>query len=216
MQIDLSHHAYLVIGDSKTVQQQVLTELSKQNFEISNNPDLVIKTFDKLLIDDVRELNRQQSLSAVGISKKVFIIIANTIPVIAQNAMLKMLEEPNPSSVFILILPSDIFLLPTLLSRLMRLEGSIIQGISDFATEDFLSATLPKRFKMIDQFLAQHKDSEAGQYLRQKVWQIFGDIEQQQPKTLAKNVSDFYELKSHVFDPSASMKMLLEALAILV
>ncbi len=69
-------------------------------------------------ISTIREIIRFSSLNPSVSNRKVIIIDDSHKMVIeAQNALLKTLEEPSPSSVFIIISPSVNLLLPTVVSR---------------------------------------------------------------------------------------------------
>lgn len=73
---------------------------------------------DKILIDQVRRLQQQVMLRAVRGRYKVFVIEAiDTATEQAQNALLKVLEEPPGETVFILIAHNETPLLPTIVSR---------------------------------------------------------------------------------------------------
>ncbi len=69
-------------------------------------------------IDTVRELSRSAYSSPILSPWKVFVVNdASSMTVEAQNAILKMLEEPPPDTAFILIASNKAALLPTILSR---------------------------------------------------------------------------------------------------
>jgi DNA polymerase-3 subunit delta' len=74
-------------------------------------------------IDQVREIvDRAQYRPFEGRRRVVIIDEADTLVQAAQNALLKTLEEPTPSSVFILVTARPDMLLPTVLSRCPQLR----------------------------------------------------------------------------------------------
>jgi len=76
-----------------------------------------------LRIDTVREFSRYVYQKAILSPWKVFIINdAHTLNKASQNAMLKGLEEPPPSTVFILVAAKKNLLLPTIISRSYAVE----------------------------------------------------------------------------------------------
>lgn len=80
---------------------------------------------DKILIDQVRRLQQHAMLRAVRGRYKVFIIEAiDTATEEAQNALLKVLEEPPGDGVFILIAHRETPLLPTIVSRCVSVRFS--------------------------------------------------------------------------------------------
>lgn len=90
----------------------------------STHPDLhiIVPQRANLLIDQVRELQRQAALSPVEARYKVFIlrqIERATAP--AANALLKTLEEPPPHVVLFLTLTQGEQTLPTVASRCQQL-----------------------------------------------------------------------------------------------
>lgn len=73
---------------------------------------------DKILIDQVRALQQRAMLKAVRGRCKVFLVEAvDTATEQAQNALLKVLEEPPGETVLILIAHNETPLLPTIVSR---------------------------------------------------------------------------------------------------
>ena len=71
-------------------------------------------------IDTVREIIRFMRLKTPGgsaIRRVVLIEDANYLSLEAQNALLKVLEEPNDDTLFVLTAPYELSLLPTIVSR---------------------------------------------------------------------------------------------------
>jgi DNA polymerase III gamma/tau subunit len=76
-----------------------------------------------LRIDTVREFTRYVYQKAILSPWKVFIINdAHTLNINSQNAMLKILEEPPPGTIFILVAAKRNLLLPTIISRSCAIE----------------------------------------------------------------------------------------------
>lgn len=96
-------------------------EACKQSL-IDKNPDLVIVDKSAILVEDVEKLIDSIQFKPMNFEKK-FIIIndAENINEIAQNKLLKSLEEPNDSLVFILTCTNIDKLLPTVRSRLKKI-----------------------------------------------------------------------------------------------
>jgi DNA polymerase III subunit delta' len=77
-------------------------------------------------IDDVRQIIKKLQLKAVvgadkSVKRTVLIDGANLMSAEAQNALLKMIEEPPPGTIFILTAISDSSVLPTIASRTEKL-----------------------------------------------------------------------------------------------
>lgn len=89
-----------------------------------------------LRIDTVREFTRLVYRKAVLSPWKIFIINdAHTLNINAQNAMLKILEEPPAGTIFILIAAKKNLLLPTIISRSYAIE---FRRLSPAAVEELL------------------------------------------------------------------------------
>jgi hypothetical protein len=79
--------------------------------------------FEKLGINDARELVRLAYGRPSKDEKLCLVVRANFINLEAQNALLKILEEPPESSQFIFVLPNDFTVLPTLASRFNQVHN---------------------------------------------------------------------------------------------
>src|SRR2546421_501162 len=111
---DLSHHAYYVIGSASIRPELVATLERVHHIQIKGNPDFFNRSYETFTIDEARELKSLAETMPIHDSgKKIFILTMNGITVEAQNALLKLLEEPAEYSHFFLILPSAHLLLPT-------------------------------------------------------------------------------------------------------
>lgn len=92
--------------------------------------------------DEIKSLQKEFSLTSFGEKYRVVIIrSAQKMNIVAQNALLKILEEPPIKSVLILVAENEKKLLPTILSRcqLMRfdlLSRSEIESMVDIDTEN--------------------------------------------------------------------------------
>ncbi|BCD49841.1 DNA polymerase III subunit delta' [Helicobacter suis] len=96
----------------------------KQYFLEQNTP-VFIELFveEELKIDHAHEIKRRATLSSR--EQKVCIIAANTFNIFAQNALLKILEEPPEKTLFILFAKHKHVLLPTIRSRLPCIDKRV-------------------------------------------------------------------------------------------
>lgn len=111
-------HSYLIITSDQTqalAKAQTLTSIPLQ----PKNPDfLKLTTITSIGIDEVRQIRAFLKLKPYQYeSRVVYIETAHLLTIPAQNALLKMLEEPTENTLFILVAPSKNLLLPTILSR---------------------------------------------------------------------------------------------------
>ena len=129
----LTHHAYLLIG-SGVMHADLLSILGKKHkIQAQGNADFFDRSYENMTIDDARELKTAHSMRPIGpLGKKIFIIRANNIGHEAQNALLKLFEEPAEYAHFFLIVPSAHILLPTVKSRMLQ----VIQDSGDKIQEE--------------------------------------------------------------------------------
>lgn len=79
-------------------------------------------------VDNIRELITQAGFKPVEAPVQVFILLdADLMNVQAANAFLKLLEEPNSQSIFILITSKVERMLPTIVSRCQKIRFDLIQ-----------------------------------------------------------------------------------------
>ena len=94
--------------------------------ELNKNPDLMILDKPSIMVEDVAKIIDAIQLKPMIYSKKVIVIKnAENINEISQNKLLKSLEEPNDTVVFILTTTNLDKLLPTVRSRLKKIYLSI-------------------------------------------------------------------------------------------
>jgi len=125
------HHAYLCRTGSNKIEvvQPLIEEL-----KVSDIRHVSVETIG---INDARSIIQYASVRPVSGSHQLVVVSARSIRVEAQHALLKILEEPPSSSLFIICVPSDCYLLPTLLSRLQ--EYNLVEKISDGVNVEFES-----------------------------------------------------------------------------
>lgn len=121
--------AYLFVGPThtgkKTMTKQFITKLLGIEGEVTKHPDVIWTKPDgkQLKIDQVRQMQRQIALKPYQASLKVAVLEeAEKLTTEAQNALLKTLEDPPNSTVMILLASKGDYLLPTVLSRCLRLH----------------------------------------------------------------------------------------------
>ncbi len=123
-------HAYFFVGQSMIGKYTFANELAvkityPEDLAIISNPDIlnILPIDGSITIEQVRKARKFLSWGSYFGSKKVLIIDnAHMMTVEAQNALLKVLEEPNASSVLILISNQPDMLLDTIQSRCQKVE----------------------------------------------------------------------------------------------
>lgn len=111
-------HAFLFLGPSGVGKKKLATEFVEKYFQVIDvKPEVLEYDFvESPSIENLRELISLTSLTSIG-SKKVFILKNFHLASIGSiNSLLKTLEEPSPSSMFVLISDQNTSL-PTIMSR---------------------------------------------------------------------------------------------------
>ncbi|MEX1063824.1 MAG: AAA family ATPase [Candidatus Paceibacterota bacterium] len=121
------NHAYIFSGQDEIGKKTFALELAERLS--GNSHDILFLTPDNsdsgqsIAIDEVRKLKSFMSLSSYGDKYKVAVIDeAHLMTVEAQNALLKLLEEPSKSSMLILVTSVANSLLPTIASRCQEIR----------------------------------------------------------------------------------------------
>jgi DNA polymerase-3 subunit delta' len=148
---DRLHHAYVFLGPEGMGKKTVAISMAKAvhcqemrrdfcghcascvTIENHNHPDVrlvgPLSGKKDISIEQVRALEKELNYRAFSSRKKIAVIDpASLMNFSAQNALLKTLEEPPAGSVLILISTSAGGLLPTLLSRCLRLSFAPLQA----------------------------------------------------------------------------------------
>lgn len=193
-----THHAVLLLSDSLASSTYV------------PNQDDEIFSYETLSISDVRKIIQSAYGTSLSSEVKTIVIEATTIAFEAQQALLKILEEPPSTTKFILVLPSRETLLPTLLSRLYQPSGA---GLNIRATNPaftmFQASSYAGRLEYITR-ITKDKDGEQIELLRAGIlWML-----SQTP--LPPHADRLAYCVTTMNVRGASKKMLLEEIALLL
>lgn len=218
------HHAYCLAGFGVGAGTDELTSFfafleDHLDIPTHGNPDFWHGQFESLGIDEARQIKEMQQRSAAQFgAKKVFVISANTITHEAQNALLKVFEEPTPDTHFFLLVPSAEVLLPTLRSRVVIIpagtKGSVEDnGVVTLATQ-FLAISKGQRMTLLKP-LMEEKDKRAALAFVDQLLKIRSKSSQD-TQTYQKDLEALLAMRDYLNDRSASVKMILEYLVLIV
>ncbi len=135
----LTHHAHVFRTDSP---KESVLAFGEEN-EVHD------QFFDRFGIDDARRLTIDAHTKPTEATEKLFIIRADFITIEAQNALLKLLEEPPETSRFLFVLPPDVPLLDTLQSRVENISNED-EVENQVIFEDFLKLDIKDRMSIIE------------------------------------------------------------------
>lgn len=219
------HHAFVIEAETEKGITRA-EEWAKEEFGIDskNNPDFVVLRYGLLSAEDARTIAEHIVSAPLSHKQKIVVIAASRIYHEAQNALLKLFEEPPQGTYLFLILPVLGSVLSTLRSRVMVLEGreKTKTEITEIA-ERFLKATKEKRSAFIKK-LSSGKDEEERRLNRDEAVAILNGIEQAAHKKfgtaaspiLVALLSDIATLRIYLFDRSAPVRLILEHLSLVI
>ncbi len=155
-------------------------------------------------IDDARRLIGDSSRRPVSGDSHHFVIVAKSITLEAQNALLKLFEDPPPDTVFHLVVPHESVLISTLRSRLIK-EGESVR-VQGGSAADFLGQSIKDQLEEIAS-LSKNAPERLGELAKELA--------------LSPTISDRRDLKrsllqtlGYVYNRGASRKMLMEELVL--
>ena len=197
----MEHHAYGYVG----------IELARKSLGVqleAHDPDVWVTEHDAFSVDDARVLRVRASSTPVVASVQTFIIIANTLTNEAQNALLKLFEEPPARTVFHLVVSKRGQLLPTLQSRLFFVEDDAVMTNDEVDSfKQFRLASLADRLEQVAT-IVKRKDVATAESLVAGAEQV---AENNKDPQLLETVM---QVRSYFGTRGASTKMLLESLAL--
>ncbi|HCC05639.1 TPA: hypothetical protein DEP58_05080 [Patescibacteria group bacterium] len=208
----MNHHASLIEAERDTGLIWAHTYVEEElHLPLRGNPDIETIERDRYTIEDARNLTARANQSPLG-NAQVFIIVCESILLEAQNALLKLFEEPAPHTHFVIILPTRKGLLPTIQSRLSY-RGRLLSTPTEIPfAEKFLQTTIADRIAMLQPIL---KDKDRAQ-ARAFVDALEVTIHKKGVKEHEQALSEICLVRTYLRDTSSSLKMLLEHLAIVI
>ncbi|MCA9353036.1 hypothetical protein KC901_02535 [Patescibacteria group bacterium] len=208
-QLPYSHHAYGIESSHNVIEQL------KNIIPINDCSYIFDKEYDTFKIDDARAIKSLQSEKTEKAA--IFILRWTLINTEAQNALLKVLEEPTPNTYFILLFPNAKMLLPTLQSRLSMLYHQ--EGEHDDTRErkiilsSFLTMSLQERFDIIKQLTDKKSENTL---TKADVLLFLNDLERylhEQKNIDSETMGTVFEARNYLEAKGASMKMILDTIA---
>lgn len=218
------HHAYIYEGPM-SLHQQLVADACEQfgfvNPPIGGNPDVVVRMWEKFGIDDSRALIDLAMLKSTS-GRALFVLAIAQITSEAQQALLKLFEEPSEGTMFVLLVPHGT-LLPTVRSRFLEYpqQGSTLlaSARSNLAeAKEFLASTYAKRSAWVTEFLKDEENvrERAREFLNEVEATLYGRMQVEQGPTLLEvreALADIAHFREYLSDRAPSLKMILEHFA---
>lgn len=207
------HHANIILGNNK--KESIVELLAKElSFVVQQNPDFLLVETETFGIDEARALEGWAMLKPFVGESKVALISLQSITLEAQNALLKVFEEPTVGTYFFISTDSLQSFLPTLLSRVrvLRMDQDLALTETKPASEalKFLKGDLNGRLSLIKSL--QLKDDKS------KLKSLIKDLEEVMYRESGANdrLIKVLEAKRLLAARGSSPRMLLEWLAIVL
>ncbi|MCI0566040.1 hypothetical protein L0Y46_02465 [bacterium] len=228
--IDFSHHAYLLEGNAEDIIPPLLSHFEKEHgIRTRGNPNVWVRSYDTFGIDDARvikEFSLRVSVASeaedvkISLPRKIFVIAPIFMTREAQNALLKILEEPPADTHFFIIVAKTGLLLGTLQSRLQSARPARVPASADPRLPDamaFLSASPAKRLMLIEKILKDKDKAKAIALLNSLEEALAAGIKkgERRPEYL-RSAREIILLKDYLNDTGLSVKMILEYAALTV
>ncbi len=210
------HHAYIIFGNREEADTLARETLLQHDIEIERNPNVLSLEVETFSIDDARSLKEWAFGTPFGAGQKVALIRAYALAPEAQHALLKILEEPPASTVFICMVPQRAYILPTVLSRVLLLEprnnAEQTRKVAETDVQTFLSSPLKDRFLLAASLADSENPRDLGDFF-DALERELGVRLKKTPQKTTPALAALYLARRYAGDRGASKKMLLEMLA---
>ena len=205
------HHAALFVHYNRKEYANIVWDMLKANSLAHVFHDVTVVD-----IDTARVLTRWANTPYAG--EKVALISFHSITLPAQNALLKILEEPRALVKFILVTTNKESIVPTLLSRLQEQVVGKIESKNDSNAILFLVTPYAERMKLAHIISLLGAVDEEGRKDREGVRTFILSLTQilSQNKAHVRYIEEVISVASYAGDSSSSGKALLEYLSLLL
>jgi DNA polymerase III delta prime subunit len=219
---NLLHHAYCILGNCEDVMRKLENFfLNKLSLSIVNNPDFWYGEFDTMDIEDSRTIKSLHKNRPIIGDKKIFVVSANFITEKAQNAMLKLFEEPKGNTHFFLIVPSLNNIIPTFRSRLCVVDSNKTEN-SLINSKQFLSISVGERMEIVKKICGSISDEEESKI---EIINLINSLEKELMNRVGflntklnelAVLEEIEKIRQYVSEQSPSLKMLLEHVSLIL
>lgn len=210
----MASHVYWYEG-SPTVFDALCTDAATLFGFVPGGANFSLDYYDVFTIDDARALIGRAALKQAD-GRMLFVLGARSIPSEAQQALLKLFEEPPQGVMFVVLVPHGV-LMPTLRSRGIAYPAVVGQANDwDLRARKFLAAASDVRSKEVASIIknddrARADSLELVSALERHLHTLFLGA----PVPLwAGALVDLALVRTYLGDRSSSLKMLLEHLVV--
>lgn len=218
------YHSYIVEGEPEIIGFGILRFLEERGEIKKNSPDVLMRVYDSFTIDDSHKIKEWHSEMKITDGKRICIIGTNFINHDAERTLLKIIEEPAINTHFFIIVPNSSILLDTIRSRahIVKIPTVGLVGDLEKVVNDFISMNSKNRIDFIAKMIKESKDDESNSNLRFVAIQFINEIEKnifkkfKKDKSLRFVLEELQKSRDFLNSPGASVKMILENLALVI
>ncbi len=212
-------HGYLIFGDKDDalilVKEKSGSILGEAIERLVSNLDFSEENYDLFGIDEARRLKERAFLRPFSGDKKVFIISSRTFTAEAQNALLKLFEEPSLGTYFFIITQNANNILSTLKSRLtsINLKEKKIDSDAEKEALDFFASNPAKRLLIVNKIIENKDKTRMDNFLNSLEISVVKKIDKNKPQFI-KTIEDLQKSREYMSAKGASLKLIFEYLAL--
>lgn len=197
------HHAQLFLGSFSWARTVLPSSC------LTPHEDVLHYSEERLGIDQVRRLVYEAHLAPFSGEVRMFVLVFRSITHEAQNALLKLLEEPPQTAQFFVVTSAHTELLPTLRSRLMLIatEDTAHDTTAKAVCDAFCGMSYAERLATIASRTTAKDDAWVDALME-------GLEAYALEKKDAALMADMLMVRQYGASPGASKKMLLEHIAL--
>lgn len=219
----MAHHAYFITGETEEGIEAALTHAETElGLTRHNNPDLIVMRHGLFSVDDARKIADLAYRIPTAGDQKAIVVAANRLFHEAQNAMLKVFEEPPQGTTLFLVIPAEGMLLPTLRSRLQPLTGQKAHHTTP-EVHAFLMGSSSEREKLVAKLVDRSKsdkDEEKQKARNEAIQLVEGLIRaayaQKERPEMASFLADLDSFLPILHERSAPLKLIFEHILLVI
>ncbi|HET8574920.1 MAG TPA: hypothetical protein VFM02_01975 [Candidatus Paceibacterota bacterium] len=217
------HHAYLLEGENEMLLSGLKAFLQETfGVTIQGNPDFHEWNGERFALSDLASVREQVNMKSVADAEdqtgKMFVLSMQSMTLEAQNAFLKMIEEPTAETVFFFVAPSREIFLPTILSRLLLLRAERETELSDEDQnfyETFFRASRKDRLQMLEDIIKEKDKVGAALFLnRLEIFLRKEIFTKEKSRDAVRIFEEIRKARGYLRTTAPSVKMLLEHIAL--
>ncbi len=219
------YHSYVIEGDSN-IATDLLGFLQDRGEIKKQSSDVICQNYESFTMDDSHEIKDWHSRMGVTGGKKICILATKFINREAEQALLKIIEEPSINTHFFIIVPDSSKLLATIISRVHVLKIKPDDNLEiKKEVVSFLKIDPKARIEMVVEIIKNNKSEENSGQLRFYATNFVNELESiyyqkfkidKNDKNIKDLLNELQKARGYLATPGASVKMILEHLALII